>query len=103
MNRELPDHLKDLFWDRDFGSMTWASHRDLVISRILSCGTYEDIRWLLRKLGADELRSWMTARRGRGLEARQLRFWEVILDLSEGEVDAWLEERDGVWDRRVGR
>jgi len=103
MASRLPDSLKKLFWDYDFKDITWEKDRDLIISRILSYGSYKDIKWLVRKLGTDELRCWITVRKGRGLDARQLRFWELVLDLPHEQVNTWLEDRDWVWDRRVHR
>jgi hypothetical protein len=37
------------------------------------------------------LARWLRERRGRGLDPRQMRYWQVILDLPAQEVDQWIE------------
>ncbi|MGH2351197.1 MAG: DUF6922 domain-containing protein [Chloroflexota bacterium] len=98
----LPDRLRSLFWDYDFRTLAWERDRDLVIGRVLTAGDWEALRWLRAEVGDQALREWILRRRGRGLSPKQLRFWELILELPHQEVNAWLTQ-DGrqVWDRRV--
>jgi hypothetical protein len=50
-----------------------------------------------------ELVNWIVQRGGRGLDARQLRFWQVVLDLPSADVDRWVKQaRDGPWEGRTG-
>src|SRR5207249_11685493 len=87
----LPALLRPLFWDYDFKTLTWDDDRDLIIARVLASGTWEAIIWLRAHLGDQALREWIERRRGRGLSPRQLRFWEVMLDLPHRQVNAWLQ------------
>jgi hypothetical protein len=97
----LPRSLRPLFWDHDFARLTWEADRDLVIGRILSVGNWDSVRWLLRRLARPALRDWLERREGAGLSARQLRFWEVILELPHRRVNAWLAEpARQVWEGR---
>ncbi|MBI4492721.1 MAG: hypothetical protein HY690_08030 [Chloroflexi bacterium] len=99
----LPAHLEPFFWDYDFSSLRWESDRDLIIARILAVGDWEALQWLLRQEGKEGLREWIRARRGRGLDARRLRFWELVLDLPRREVNRWLRElRRDSWPGRSG-
>lgn len=86
----LPETLRPFFWDTDFEQVSWRDHRDYVVRRVLSAGTWDAIRWLRGQIGDVELRQWIEQHEGRGLSSRQLRFWEVILDLPGDRVDAWL-------------
>jgi hypothetical protein len=98
----LPALLRPLFWDYDFKTLTWDDDRDLIIARVLASGTWEAIIWLRARLGDQALREWIKHRCGRGLSPRQLRFWEVMLDLSHRQVNAWLQvEGRKIWDQRV--
>jgi hypothetical protein len=82
--------------------LTWEDDRDLIIARVLASGTWEAITWLRACLGEQGLREWIERRRGRGLSPRQLRFWEVMLDLPHGQVNAWLRaEGRKIWDQRA--
>jgi hypothetical protein len=98
----LPALLRPLFWDYDFKILTWDDDRDLIIARVLALGTWEAITWLRAHLGDQTLREWIKHHRGGGLSPRQLRFWELMLNLPHRQVNAWLraEERK-IWDQRV--
>lgn len=98
---ELPECVTRLLWDTDARSVTWETHRAFLIGRILSQGEWDAIRWLRSTAGDDALREWITVTRGRRLSREQLRFWQVVLDLPEELVLAWLSmpERQ-VWDGR---
>lgn len=99
----LPEHLRSLFWDYDFQQLSWPASAELVIARILERGGDEALRWLRKTLGDENLRSWILTRQGRGLDAKRLRFWQVILDLPEEQVNRWVEELlADPWARRNG-
>jgi hypothetical protein len=58
---------------------------------------------LRRTAGDEALRARIVATRGRRLSPRQLRLWQLLLDLPEAEVTVWLAEPARmVWDRRSG-
>lgn len=100
----LPKAIRGLFWDYRPNSINWEADPDLVISRILSDGDWEAISWLRQSLGDTRLRSWIETRRGRGLDARRLRFWEIVLDIPHRRVSAWLADpARQVWEHRSGR
>src|SRR4029453_5791484 len=86
----LPALLGPFFLDHDFKTLTWDDDRDLIKARVLASGTWEAITWLRALLGDQALREWIERRRGRGLSPRQLRFWELMLNLSHRQVNAWL-------------
>jgi hypothetical protein len=97
----LPELLRPLFWDCDFEQVSWQEHHDYVIRRVLSEGTLDSIRWLRGRLDNATLRDWIVRHEGRGLSSRQLRFWEVILDLPAEKVNAWLDnEGRRLWEGR---
>ena len=97
----LPEMLRPLFWDSDFDHISWQEHRDYVVRRVLSAGTWDAVCWLRAGLDDAALRQWIEQHEGRGLSSRQLRFWEVVLDLPHELVDAWLDS-DGrrLWEGR---
>src|SRR2546423_1700493 len=98
----LPAMLRPLFWECEFSKLTWEEDRDLVVARVLTAGSWEAIGWLRGQMGDAALREWMVRRRGRGLSPRQLRFWELILDLPHRQVNAWLgDESRRLWDDRT--
>jgi len=100
---ELPESVLALLHDCDPSRVAWDAHRDFLIDRILGEGDWETIRWLRRTAGDGALRDRILASQGRRLEPRQLRLWQLLLDLPEAEVSRWLRDpRRQVWDRRNG-
>jgi hypothetical protein len=98
---KLPNELRPLFWDHDFGCLTWDDDQDLVIGRVLSAGDLPAVRWLRSRLGDAGLREWLLRRQGAGLSPRQLRFWELILGLPHRQVNDWLRAPSRTsWDHR---
>ena len=97
----LPELLRPLFWEHDFNGLRWPTDRDLVIGRILQHGGDEAVGWIRRTAGDTRIVDWLRLRQGRGLDARQLRFWQVVLELSAAEVDPWVSAaRENAWGER---
>lgn len=97
----LPDLLRPLFWEHDFEELHWPTDRDLVTGRVLQHGGDEAVRWIRQTAGDTPLADWLRARQGRGIDARQLRFWQVVLGLPAAEVDPWVEAaRNNAWGAR---
>lgn len=97
----LPEKLRPLFWDYVFSQLSLAKDRDLIIRRVLSNGSWDAVRWLRKRLGDPEVREWLIAHRGRGLTARQLRFWGVLYNLPARQVNQWVKTvQTGVWGKR---
>lgn len=98
---EWPSHVRSLFWEYD-SDLDWNEDRDLIIRRILAEGTWDAIVWLRDRVDDPTLRRWIKARSGEALSPRQLRFWELILDLPSDRVDEWVDtRRASVWANRT--
>jgi len=53
-------------------------------------------------LGDNKLRQWIEKRRGAGLSPRQLRFWELVLDLPHRKVNRWVHKAAASeWQRKT--
>ena len=101
---ELPEQLRGLFWDHDFSQLDWQSHRDFIIGRVLEAGCLETIRWLRSVVDDDGLRDWIGRHQGRPLDGKQLRFWQVILEIPAEQVDQWLASPGRkIWEGRRHR
>ena len=98
----LPAPVEKLFWDVEPRFLRWNQHRDQIIGRVLASGPWETVKWLRAKAGDEVVRTWIEEHEGRGLSPRQLRFWQLVLDLPAGRIDQWLRsEARQVWDRRT--
>jgi len=102
--RKLPNLLRPVVWDYDFGRLRWENDQDLIIGRVLMAGSWPMIGWLRERMGDDALRAWIMRRKGRGLTPRQIRFWQVLLELPSDQVSDWLKAtRQNPWNGRISR
>jgi hypothetical protein len=86
--RPLPRRLRWLFWDVDPGSIDLARHRDFVIPRVLEHGGIAEVRWLLDRVGLDDVHRFLREVGHPELSARTLAFWRAVFR-------AWEEEWAG--------
>lgn len=101
--KPLPPEVRTLFWEYGDGTVSLEVDRELVVGRVLSAGTWEAVRWLRREVGDSFLRDYLSRTHGRLLAPRQLRLWQVLLDLPEDAVTLWIASAARqVWDRRAG-
>ena len=95
------EFLKPIFWDIDFTTLSWEENRDFIIKRILTQGDLEMIRWLRKFMGDQALTQWMLDHRGASLTPRQLRYWEIILNIPTPIVDQWIAAgSQSTWQQR---
>ena len=100
----LPAMLRPYFWEYRFADLTWKTDREFVIQRVLEEGNWDAICWLRRRVGYEGIARSIRGRRGRGLSRRQLRYWELMLDLPRREVNAWLRlPGRQIWYQRAAR
>ncbi|HJW89553.1 MAG TPA: helix-turn-helix domain-containing protein [Anaerolineales bacterium] len=98
----LPEMLEPLFWDLDFSALSWQADRDLIVRRILQKGGWPAVRWLRSFWGDQDVRRWLEEHAGGRLSPRQLRYWELVLNLPEQEVEVWIARaKDSLWEKRV--
>lgn len=99
---ELPEFLRPFFWDLDFSGLAWQTDRDLIVRRILQAGNWPAVSWLRATWGDERLRDWLQAHAGGSLSPRQLRYWELVLNLPAKEVDGWIAQvNNSPWGRRL--
>ena len=99
---EWPPSVQSLFWDYEADALDWPADRNLIVRRVLSDGTWDAITWLRDRMGDAALRRWIETRSGDALSPRQLRFWELVLDLPSDRVDEWVDaRRTSVWANRT--
>ena len=100
-SQTLPKSLKPYFWDYSFPKLSLKNDRDLIIRRVLSVGSWDAILWLQKKIGDENLKQWLIAHQGRGLSPRQLRYWGLILDLPNDQINSWVKAaKENPWGRR---
>lgn len=97
----LPKSLKPYFWDYSFSKLSLETDRDLIIRRVLSTGSWEAVIWLKKKIGNRNLKEWLITHQGRGLSPRQLRYWGLVLNLPDRQVNKWIKAAtENPWGKR---
>lgn len=98
----LPRPVRDVLWEYEPGALSWREDEAFITGRVLAAGSWKAVTWLRDRAGDDALRDWILTHRGRGLSPRQLRFWQLVLDLPARRVDAWIERRrTSPWEQRA--
>lgn len=98
----LPTSVKKLFWDVEPRSLRLDRDQEMIIGRVLASGPWETVKWLRSAVGDEAILRWIEERDGRGLSARQLRYWQLVLGIPARHVDSWLQsDQRRVWDRRA--
>lgn len=99
---ELPEQLREYFWDYNPDQISWDRNRHTIILRLLARGGMPSIRWLRKHMSDDEIREFIIRRRGRGIDPRRLRFWSVLVGIPGPDVDEWIEgARRNPWHSRT--
>lgn len=63
---------KNLFWDADLADLDFAKHKKYIVQRVLERGALEDVRYLFRLYGKDDVLT--VSKSLRTLEPRALSF-----------------------------
>ena len=97
----FPESVTRVLWDCDPGTLSWERHRDFLIERVLTDGSWDAIQWVRARVGDAAIRELILRTNGRRFSPRQLRLWQTILDLPEDLVIRWIRsEARQIWDRR---
>lgn len=73
----LPDAVRILFWEVNPDTLDPDRHRDYVMERIMSRGTWEAMRWLRRTYTREQIGDFIRAK-GRRLPPRDEAYWALM-------------------------
>ena len=73
----LPQNFKKYFWDCDFNSLVWESHKFFITERILNFGEMDSVKWLLLKLSKKDLLDYV--KKSKNIDSKTKNYWEIIL------------------------
>ena len=95
----LPDRLRPLFWTHPttFDSLNLTEDLDLIFYQVLAHGDAEQRAWLVKRVGAHTIRTWLRKRRGGGASAARLAEW-----FQGGTIRRWQRDNPGaaIWENR---
>lgn len=81
----IPSEIATAFWDVD--DLSLDAHAGFVITRIITAGTWPQVQWLQRTYGNERIRQHLLASGGRGLGARDVRYWALVLGIDDQTAD----------------
>lgn len=85
----LPAKLKTLFPEYDLKTLNAGRDKVLVISRVLESGGKEELRWLLKRYPAREIRRTIEEEGSRLLSARSRRLWSLVFNTTPLPLASW--------------
>ena len=99
---KLPSEIRKLFWEYDIRTISWEKDRDLIVNKILHYGSWDAVLWLRAQFPAEALRDWLIERNGNGLDAKRLKYWELMLDIPKRTVDGWIAHvNENPWSKKT--
>lgn len=81
---QIPEFLRQYFWDVPFEKLEIKKHAFLVIKRVLDRGNLSDIRWLIKTYGKDKIKK--VVMETRDLSRPTGNFWADILGIDKNQV-----------------
>jgi len=73
----FPEEIERLFWDVDPNAVDLAVHRDYVLERVMTRGTWDAMRWLRQTVPSSDIADFLD-RRGDRLTPRDLAYWSLM-------------------------
>lgn len=93
---DLPQSSAWLFPDYEFARMNSHDYANVIIERVLSRGSWEQIRWLFAQYERRLIREWIQQHGYRRLDKRVFHYWRWMLGITHYRVPPW--ERHKVLD-----
>ncbi len=75
---QLPEVVRDLFWNYTFETLRMPENLDLVMLHVLTYGNDAHRQWLARRFGDSGIRRWIVTNKGRGLTVQQMAPWVSV-------------------------
>ena len=82
--RAIPELLRPLLWDVDWGCLNLGEHWEFIVERVLNMGDGVALRWLSETFTDDEILH--VVKTSRRLSKKTARCWQNVFDLQEEEM-----------------
>lgn len=98
---KLPPAILDLMWEYDRAALIASEEvPDVVLERVMTRGSWDDMRWLLASEERTRLAAYLERRGSRVLPPRALRFWCLAAGVGEPRATDWVRrarDREASW------
>lgn len=96
--RKIPKSLKGVLWSADISKMDLERDRAYIVNQVLSYGTLDEIRWLMRTYGEKIVREVFLNQPIKVYTPSAFRFSQLLLNVPEVGSDRY----DQTLPRRIG-
>lgn len=95
----LPADSAWLFPENTFKDIRLDTHHGVIVERILERGNREQVSWLFRTYGEEDVARWVRQHGYRSLTRRSFALWRLALDVQDYVAPAWAREAKtyGIW------
>jgi len=96
----VPQRMKWIFWDVDFGKIDLEAHADGIMARVLERGRLEDVRWLIDRYGMERIHDFFRRVWSPEVTDRTRGFWRAVFGAKEeqwAEPPAWRRSSSRLW------
>lgn len=90
--QSIPGTAQPFFQEYEFERLDLERDGDLIIERLLALGNRDEVSWLLRYYGRDNVRQWLSESGTQRLPRRRYKLWCVLLNVAESQ-----RETKSVW------
>lgn len=92
LNDQKLKKIYHLFWEYDLKELDLSADKDLILKKILAYGSVEDLKDLISMYGKSKIKQFLLKIKGKGIDKRRLKFYQVVFRLPKREVDSWLRD-----------
>ncbi len=82
--KNLPEFLRQYFWDVDFDQLIFDKSRIFILKRVLDRGDDKAIKWLLQNYTKEDIKQLLLV--SRDLSAKTANFWANYLGVDKRKV-----------------
>lgn len=88
---KIPRDIERLLWEYDLNGIDlWTELPEAVLERVMVRGGWVEMKWLIREVGAERLRSYLEKRGARVLPPREVAFWGLACSVPDAVVQEWV-------------
>jgi len=94
--KEIPKTIYPHFHEYDVKELDFKRDKNLIMERILEFGTKDEIHWLFKTYGVEEIKEFISRFGVRRLSKRAFNFYSIILGVKI-KRNEWMEIKRKLW------
>jgi hypothetical protein len=88
---KIPGNIERILWEYNLDGLDLSSEMpDAICERVMARGSWAEMQWLMRVVGAKRLRSFLEKRGAHVLPPREVAFWSLVCSVPDRLVQEWV-------------